>query len=132
MAVGVYLRVSTEEQRKRQFIVTQRDFAIEAFLRNPGDILERLRERLLLQQGERQHQQKQLDALRGQLEEKSTERERMLGLYRRGRIDEATRTIIRFLGYNPLPSGITWAERLVSCRTALGITQGESARRIGV
>jgi transcriptional regulator with XRE-family HTH domain len=32
--------------------------------------------------------------------------------------------IIRFLGYNPLPPGTTWAERLVSCRTAMGITQG--------
>ena len=40
--------------------------------------------------------------------------------------------IIRFLGYNPLPPGSTWAERLLSCRTAMGITQGESARRIGV
>jgi transcriptional regulator with XRE-family HTH domain len=40
--------------------------------------------------------------------------------------------IIRFLGYNPLPPGTKWAERLVSCRTAMGITQGESARRIGV
>lgn len=40
--------------------------------------------------------------------------------------------IIRFLSYNPLPPGTTWAERLVSCRTAMGITQEESARRIGV
>ena len=27
MAVGIYLRVSTEEQRERQSIATQRDFA---------------------------------------------------------------------------------------------------------
>jgi transcriptional regulator with XRE-family HTH domain len=40
--------------------------------------------------------------------------------------------IIRFLGYNPLPPGNTWAKRLVSCRTAMGITQGDVARRIGV
>jgi transcriptional regulator with XRE-family HTH domain len=40
--------------------------------------------------------------------------------------------IFRFLGYNPLPPGTTWAERLVSCRTALGITQGEAALRIEV
>lgn len=40
--------------------------------------------------------------------------------------------IIRFLGYNPLPPGNGWAERLVQCRTALGITQKEAARRIGV
>ena len=45
---------------------------------------------------------------------------------------EFIRAIIRFLGYNPLPRGSTLAERLVSCRTAMGITQGESARRIGV
>lgn len=40
--------------------------------------------------------------------------------------------IIRFLGYNPLPAGTTWAERLVSARMAMGISQKESARRIGV
>lgn len=40
--------------------------------------------------------------------------------------------IIRFLGYNPLPPDTTWAERLVLCPTAMGITQGEAARRIGV
>ena len=40
--------------------------------------------------------------------------------------------IIRLLGYNPLPPGANWAEWLVSCRTAMGITQAESARRIGV
>jgi transcriptional regulator with XRE-family HTH domain len=40
--------------------------------------------------------------------------------------------IIRFPGYNPLPPGNTWAERLVSCRTAMGITQEEAARRIEV
>ena len=38
----------------------------------------------------------------------------------------------RFLGYNPLPPGRTWPERLVSGRKALGISQKESARRIGV
>jgi transcriptional regulator with XRE-family HTH domain len=40
--------------------------------------------------------------------------------------------VIRFLGYNPLPPGTTWAERLVSGRKALGISQKESARRLGV
>jgi site-specific DNA recombinase len=63
---------------------------IEVFLRNPGEILERLRERLTLQHGELQHQEKELSSLRARLEEKTTERERMLGLFRRGRIDEAT------------------------------------------
>jgi transcriptional regulator with XRE-family HTH domain len=63
---------------------------IEAFLRNPGDILERLRERLTLQHGERRREQDKLKALKKRLEEKTTERERMLGLFRRGRIDDAT------------------------------------------
>jgi DNA-binding transcriptional regulator YiaG len=40
--------------------------------------------------------------------------------------------IIRFLGYNPLPPRTTWPARLLSCRTALGIKQGESARRLDV
>ena len=40
--------------------------------------------------------------------------------------------IIRFLCYNPLPPPQGWAERLVQGRKALGITQKEAARRIGV
>ena len=40
--------------------------------------------------------------------------------------------IIRFLGYNPLPAGQTWDERLVRCRTALGLTQEEAARQMAV
>lgn len=40
--------------------------------------------------------------------------------------------IIRFLGYNPLPPSDKWSERLVRGRTALGISQKESAKRIGV
>jgi len=40
--------------------------------------------------------------------------------------------IIRFLGYNPLPPGNTWADRLVHSRTALGLSQRGSAKRIGV
>jgi len=63
---------------------------IEAFLRNPGDILERLRERLTLALGERQRQEKELNGLKARLDEKTAERDRMLGLFRRGRIDEAT------------------------------------------
>jgi hypothetical protein len=54
---------------------------IEAFPHDPGDILEQFRERLLHQYGERQHQQKELDALRVRLKEKSTERERMRGRF---------------------------------------------------
>jgi len=40
--------------------------------------------------------------------------------------------IIRFLGYNPLPAATGWGEQLVRYRTALGLSQKESARRIGV
>jgi transcriptional regulator with XRE-family HTH domain len=40
--------------------------------------------------------------------------------------------IIRFLGYNPLPPADGWADRLVQCRTVLGLSQKESAARIGV
>ncbi len=40
--------------------------------------------------------------------------------------------IIEFLGYNPLVPATNWAQRLVRHRTTLGLTQGESARRIGV
>lgn len=40
--------------------------------------------------------------------------------------------IIRFLGYNPVPPTNGWADRLVGCRTVLGISQREFARRIGV
>ena len=40
--------------------------------------------------------------------------------------------IIRFLGYNPVPPGSGWAERLVQCRTALGFSQKESAKQVGV
>src|SRR4051794_10257641 len=40
--------------------------------------------------------------------------------------------IIRFLGYNPLPAASTLAEELVRQRTGLGLSQKESAGRIGV
>ena len=40
--------------------------------------------------------------------------------------------IIQFLGYNPVPPPQGWADRLVQGRTALGLTQKESAIRIGV
>jgi site-specific DNA recombinase len=63
---------------------------IESFLRNPGAILERLRERVSMQDGERQQRQKELDEITGRLQHKSGDRDRVLGLFRRGRIDEAT------------------------------------------
>jgi transcriptional regulator with XRE-family HTH domain len=40
--------------------------------------------------------------------------------------------IIRFLGYNPLPEGDGWGERLVRHRTSLGMTQKEAASRLAV
>ena len=63
---------------------------IESFLRNPGEILERLRERVSMQDGERQHRQKELTDLSDRLQQKAGERDRVLGLFRRGRIDDAT------------------------------------------
>jgi ribosome-binding protein aMBF1 (putative translation factor) len=40
--------------------------------------------------------------------------------------------IIRFLGHNPLPLATNMGERLGRHRTTLGLTQKESAKRIGV
>ncbi len=62
---------------------------IESFLRNPGEILERLRERVAMQDGERVDSEKELDDLTARLQQKTMERERILGLFRRGRIDDA-------------------------------------------
>ena len=63
---------------------------IESFLRNPGELLERLRERLTMKDSERQRRQKELQDLRDRLQQKTAERDRVLALFRRGRIDEAT------------------------------------------
>ena len=63
---------------------------IESFLRNPGEILEKLRERVVMQDGERQRRQKELDDLRDRLQQKTLERDRVLALFRRNRIDETT------------------------------------------
>jgi transcriptional regulator with XRE-family HTH domain len=40
--------------------------------------------------------------------------------------------VIRFLGYDPQPAANTTGERLVRQRTSLGLSQKESAERIGV
>lgn len=63
---------------------------IESFLRNPGELIQKLRERLSSQDSERQQRQKELDDLRARLQQKTIERDRVLGLFRRGRIDETT------------------------------------------
>ncbi len=63
---------------------------IESFLRNPGELLERLRDRLSMQDGERQRRQKELNDLKARLAQKTQERDRILALFRRGSIDETT------------------------------------------
>lgn len=63
---------------------------IESFLRNPGELIQKLRERLSSHDGERQARQKELADLRAGLQQKTIERDRVLGLFRRGRIDETT------------------------------------------
>jgi transcriptional regulator with XRE-family HTH domain len=40
--------------------------------------------------------------------------------------------VILFLGYNPLPECQGWGERLIRCRTTLGLSQREAAQKIGV
>jgi site-specific DNA recombinase len=47
---------------------------IEAFLRDPGDVLERLRQRFTMRDDERQRRQKELDGFKIRLEEKTAER----------------------------------------------------------
>jgi site-specific DNA recombinase len=63
---------------------------IESFLRNPGELLERLRERVNMREGELQRRQKELADLTERLQQKTIETDRVLALFRRGRIDEAT------------------------------------------
>jgi transcriptional regulator with XRE-family HTH domain len=40
--------------------------------------------------------------------------------------------VVKFLGFNPFPNGDTLAQRLVNHRKALGTTQKDFARQIGV
>jgi hypothetical protein len=61
---------------------------IESFLLRPEEILERLREHLLLQDRERPLRKKELAKLTAQRQQKIAERDRILALFRRGRIDE--------------------------------------------
>jgi site-specific DNA recombinase len=63
---------------------------IEGFLRQPKQIVARLRERLTLSDAEQRQREQELEEKKAQQRQKSAERERMLGLFRRGRIDEAT------------------------------------------
>jgi site-specific DNA recombinase len=61
---------------------------IESFLLRPEEILDRLREHLLLQDQERPLRKKELHKLTAQRQQKVAERDRILALFRRGRIDE--------------------------------------------
>jgi transcriptional regulator with XRE-family HTH domain len=90
---------------------------IEAFLRNPGDVLERLRDRLSMRDEERKRHEKELKSLKERLEQKTAEKDRMLGLFRRGRIDEATldqQLDAINMEASDLQSGIEAAERALS------------------
>src|SRR5262249_24110575 len=63
---------------------------IEHFLRDPGEVLHRLREKLANQGDDRERRQRDLEDKRKQLEVKTEERHRVVALFRRGRIDDAT------------------------------------------
>jgi chromosome segregation ATPase len=62
---------------------------IEAMLRQPERALERLRQRLSKERKQLAGRRAQLAGLQESLQEKGQERDRVLGLYRRGRISEA-------------------------------------------
>ena len=62
---------------------------VEGFLRNPGTVLQQLRAKLETdQKGADKHKQRQ-HRLQGLIAEKATERSRVVGLYRRGRLTDA-------------------------------------------
>ena len=63
---------------------------IESFLLQPDRILEQLKKHVSLQDRERPLRQQELDEFLEQREQKVAERDRILGLFRRGRIDEDT------------------------------------------
>jgi transcriptional regulator with XRE-family HTH domain len=90
---------------------------VQSFLRQPQQILARLRQRVKLSEVERQRREQELSDRRAQRRDKGVERERMLGLFRRGRIDEAT--LDRHLNVidteaAALQAAITAAERALS------------------
>ena len=63
---------------------------VEAFIRNPGDVLARLAERQDNQREETVSLQRQIDAVQRRLDGFTQERDKVLTQYRRGRIDDAT------------------------------------------
>ena len=62
---------------------------VESFLRNPEPVLEQLRARLDSDAKGSDQTRKQVTRLEGLLAQKTTERSRMVGLYRRGRLTDA-------------------------------------------
>lgn len=58
-------------------------------MRNPAEVLEQLQERLRGGQGDAEDTLKQIARLEGLIAQKATERSRVIGLFRRGRVSEA-------------------------------------------
>ena len=63
---------------------------VERFVRNPGPVLEELLQRLTKTTEQGASAEARLEGLRSSLAGKDAERERLIGLFRRGRIDDAT------------------------------------------
>jgi hypothetical protein len=61
---------------------------VEAFLRNPEPVLQQLQARLESDSQDADQIRRQVMQLEGLLTQKATERSRMVGLYRRGRLAE--------------------------------------------
>jgi site-specific DNA recombinase len=61
---------------------------IESFLRNPGAVIEQLQKRIAAERNDAKPIKDRLTKLQGALYEKITERDRMFGLFRKGRIQE--------------------------------------------
>src|SRR5664280_490200 len=62
---------------------------VESFLRDPNPVLEKLHARLESDSKGSDQTRKQITRLEGLLEQKATERSRVVGLYRRGRVTDA-------------------------------------------
>jgi site-specific DNA recombinase len=61
---------------------------VEGFLRNPGVVTDKLQQRLLSERGNSKRSQEHLRKLEGALESKGAERDKILGLFRKGLINE--------------------------------------------
>jgi multidrug resistance efflux pump len=62
---------------------------VEDFLRNPNTVIEQLQQRLAAERADSKRQQERLGWLEGALAAKTTERDRILELFRKGRISDA-------------------------------------------